>query len=161
MGGEVKGINGQQLRKFVIRPALDQLGLWSQEAEDLVFGTACQESGCGHYLHQLGNGPAVGIFQMEPRSYTDLCVWISQVRRKEWDRIWTHTGQIGRSGDWPPADQMIWDLKYAAMMCRMFYLRKPGAIPVTLAGQAAYWKRFYNTSLGKGTVEEYIRNYQK
>ena len=159
MGGEMTGINAKQLRQYIIRPALNELGLWTQEAEDLLIGTAAQESGCGHYLHQLGNGPAVGIFQMEPRSYDDLCVWISSNRKNEWTRIWTHTQQIGRDGNWPPATRMIWDLKFAAMMCRMFYLRKPGAIPSTLQGQAEYWKKYYNTAAGKGTVQEYIRNY--
>lgn len=155
------GINARQLRDYIIRPALEHIGLWSQESEDLVLGTACQESGCGTYLHQLGSGPAVGIFQMEPASYRDLCKWIDRNKENERGKIAIHLRTDFFSDSWPDADEMIWDLRYAAMMCRMFYLRKPGAIPPTLAGQAEYWKRFYNTSAGKGTPEQYVNNWRK
>ncbi len=44
----------------------------------------------------------------------------------------------------------------ACLFSRLHYLRQPGAVPDTLAGQAEYWKKYYNTICGKGTVERYI-----
>ena len=32
------------------------------------------------------------------------------------------------------------------------------AIPTTLTGQAAYWKKYYNTAAGEGTASQFIRN---
>ena len=58
---------------------------------------------------------------------------------------------------------MIGNLYYAAAMARVHYLRRPEALPpagdVEALGQ--YWKNFYNTFLGKGTVEEFVENYHR
>ena len=43
-----------------------------------------------------------------------------------------------------------------ALFARLHLLRCPGPIPDSLEGQAAYWKKHYNTILGKGTEEGYI-----
>lgn len=56
----------RQLRNL-IRRVLIGIGGYSEEAENLLMGTAAQESALGEYIRQLGNGPALGIFQMEPR----------------------------------------------------------------------------------------------
>lgn len=39
---------------------------------------------------------------------------------------------------------------------RLFYRLIPEAIPETIEGRAKYWKKYYNTVLGKGTVEHYL-----
>lgn len=44
----------------------------------------------------------------------------------------------------------------AMLFCRLRYMKAKGAIPATLEGRAAYWKQWYNTSAGKGTVADYI-----
>lgn len=49
----------------------------------------------------------------------------------------------------------------ATCMARVHYLRVREAIPSDLEGWARYWKRYYNTPLGKGTEEEFIANYKK
>ena len=55
----------------------------------------------------------------------------------------------------------MYDLAYQILSCRYHYLRCPGKIPNSLEGQARYWKQFYNTRKGKGTIQEYIKNYNK
>ncbi len=44
----------------------------------------------------------------------------------------------------------------AALAARLFLLTIPEKIPDTLKGQAAYWKKHYNTTKGKGTTREFI-----
>jgi hypothetical protein len=45
----------------------------------------------------------------------------------------------------------------ASTICaRLYYLTIPAAIPNTLQGRAEYWKKYYNSSLGAGTVQGYI-----
>lgn len=144
------------LRTYVIRPVLKDLGLWSEAAEKLLLGTACQESQCGRWLRQIGEGPAVGIYQMEPATHDDI-----------WNNFLDHRQAIARKvkltvcGLAPSAEQMAGNLIYATAMCRVHYLRVPDAIPPTLAEQAVYWKRFYNTELGKGRVEDYIKSWDR
>jgi hypothetical protein len=46
------GIDPLDLRKLVIAPALALIGLGGAAAEELMLGTALQESGCGRRLAQ-------------------------------------------------------------------------------------------------------------
>ena len=152
-------IDPTQLRHEVVRPALEWIDLYSKAAEDLLMGTAAQESRL-QYLKQLGTGPALGIFQMEPATHDDI--WdnylaynpelASQVRGLASQHKWTAN----------PARELVGNLMYAAAMSRVFYRRIKAALPEQgdVAGMARYWKNFYNTSLGAGTEEEFVRNYR-
>jgi len=150
-------IDSIQLLKFVIRPVLQNIGLWSIEAEQLVLGTACKESECGRWLKQLNNGPALGIYQMEPATHDDLWKNFSWVRKNE-EKLFEFVGHGSR---WPEAKDMVGNLDYATAMCRVHYLRMPEPIPVGLRKQAEYWKKFYNTPLGAGKVDEYIQSWER
>ena len=44
----------------------------------------------------------------------------------------------------------------ALIFCRLRYLAVPAAIPDTIEGRAHYWKKWYNSTAGKGTPEEYL-----
>jgi hypothetical protein len=142
------------LLKYVIRPVLKDLDLWSVEAEQLVLGTACQESKCGEYLVQLGGGPALGIYQMEPATHDDIWKNFLNYKVDLIDRLAAfYINGISK--------ELIGNLYYATAMCRIHYLRVPEKIPVGLHPQAAYWKKYYNTPLGAGTVNEYINSWER
>lgn len=143
------------LRDQVIRPVLVTLGLWSEAAEDLVLGTAAQESGL-RFLRQLGGGPALGLYQMEPATHDDI--WENFLRFR--------TGLAAavamfRSPSVPDRLQLTGNLLYATAMCRIHYYRVPAPLPSQgdVAGYAAYWKAHYNTAAGAGTEAEFARNY--
>lgn len=152
-------IDPKQLRYEVVRPSLEWIGLYSKEAEDLLMGTAAQESRL-QYLKQLGTGPALGIFQMEPATHDDI--WdnylafhpdlASQVRGLASQHKWTDN----------PARELVGNMMYAAAMSRVFYRRVKAALPEQgdVAAMARYWKRYYNTPLGAGTEAEFVRNYR-
>ncbi len=56
----------------IIQPTLQQLGLWSVAAEELLLGTALIESNLIH-RRQLGlGGPALSFFQMESATHNDI-----------------------------------------------------------------------------------------
>ncbi len=154
------GINAAQLREYVIQPALEEIGLYSMAAEELVLGTAAHESKLGAYLHQV-KGPALGIFQMEPATYRDIWErWLpgqKELAQRLREMTCGVAGPDGIITDAPAAATMIHDLRFAAAMCRVFYRRIKAPLPAAgdLVGQAAYWKRHYNTALGKGTPEQY------
>lgn len=150
-------INLPQFIEYVIQPTLSRLDLGGRAAEELLLGTAIQESRV-HYLHQLGAGPAEGVFQMEPNTHNDI--WTNYLAYKpELARKVNTLAMFNTDG----IQQMCGNMYYAAAMCRVHYLRVPKALPEAgdLEGQADYWKEFYNTFLGAGTVEEYIENYQE
>ena len=66
-----KMLAATQIRSMVIRPALSKINLWSPSAEELVLGTAIVESGLT-YIRQWGDGPALGLWQVEPSTQNDL-----------------------------------------------------------------------------------------
>lgn len=149
------GLSAQQLISLVIRPALEAIELYSPAAAELVLGTACQESNL-RYLHQLGHGPAKGLWQMEPATHDDL--WTNFINGRAKFREPLKSMSILAD-----PDEMVWNLLYAAAMCRVHYYRVKAPLPKVgkLEDQARYWKRYYNTVHGAGTVEEYIANWRK
>jgi hypothetical protein len=152
-------MNAGDFRELVVRPALQGSYLWSQVAENLLMGTAAQESRF-QYLEQI-RGPALGIFQMEPATHDDL--WLNYIRfssdRATKVRLWTVEQTL------PFAGEMAWNLRYAAIMCRVHYLRHEKSTPLPDSSDPALlgkvWKQVYNTPRGVGTVDEFIANYLK
>lgn len=145
-----------QLEDLIIR-ILKEFNLYSQEAVDLLLGTAAQESQFGRYIRQLGNGPALGIFQMEPNTEKDI--WENFIKFKpELKTKLFNKFHI----DKPSSELLEYNLAYQIIMARIHYYRVRESIPKeNLAGLAKYWKQYYNTPLGKGTPEEFIKNYGK
>jgi hypothetical protein len=140
-----------------IRPTLDYLKLGGIAAEELMLGTALQESGGGYRLVQAG-GPALGIWQMEPATHNDLWTnWIpgqsGLAKALEALRLAPFAGAVIELASNPI---------YACAMARLVYRRRPEPLPPygDLAAQAAYYKQWYNTPLGAATVEEYIEHWR-
>jgi hypothetical protein len=154
-------INSKQLRELIIRPTLKDMGMWSQSAENLLMGTAAQESHLGAYIKQVGKGPALGIYQCEPATHADIVKYIERNDSK----IFKDIGRLPVGVPYSNIDhnQLIYDLRYATFICRLHYYRKPEALPgeKDIDGLASYWKRHYNTIHGAGTVEEFKDNYMR
>lgn len=129
---------------------------YSENAVNLILGTIAQESAFGKYRRQLGNGPALGIIQMEPATFRDIVKNYLRYHHEIADKI----KALARVNEFNAIDLLNND-RLAVSMCRVHYLRCKGAIPATVKAQAKYWKIGYNTVLGKGTEEEFIKNYAK
>ncbi|MCX5863622.1 MAG: hypothetical protein NTW42_00890, partial [Deltaproteobacteria bacterium] len=115
------------------------------------------ESRFGTYLRQMGPGPALGVFQMEPATERDI--WDNFLRYHP-ELVLVITATTGATG---PGPHLRWNLAYQIAMARVHYLRKkqPMGGADDIAGMAAYWKQHYNTPLGKGTVDEFTANYRR
>jgi hypothetical protein len=152
------GVSPKHLLSYVIEPVLKDLGLYSPEAAQLLLATAAQESSLGEYLVQLGEGPALGIFQMEPNTHDDIYDNYLFYRPELRDSV-----EAFLFGGQPPEFNLVSNLAYMTAMARIHYLRVPEALPALgdIAGMARYWKKFYNTSEGKGTEEEFKHNFHR
>lgn len=127
----------------------------SDAAIELLLGTALKESGGLRWRVQLNRGPARGLFQMEPATYDDI-----------WRNYLAHRRPLADAirNAFTPADgtlefdQITHDDAYAALMARLKYYRVPAKLPPAgdRTAQATYWKTYYNTNLGKGTVAGYL-----
>lgn len=141
-------MNVRDLRNEVVRPALEHIDRWSLPAEQLVLATAVHESNAC-YLRQIGGGPALGLWQMEPATEEDI--WGNYlVYRKP---LASAVRALLASSP-SRTSQLVTNLLYGAAMARIHYLRDPRPLPP--AGDARAmgecWKRHYNTPLGAGTV---------
>lgn len=146
-------MNQDQLRKCIIVPALEAIDAYSEEAVELLMGTAAQESALGYFVKQI-TGPALGIFQMEPATHDDI--WNNYLKYKP-----DLAAKVRENSVFQQAQELAWNYKYAAMMARIHYLRCPGKLPNEVPLMARYYKEHYNTPLGKATESEFIDNYVK
>ena len=152
-------IDPDQFRTEIIKPALKYLGHYSEAAEELLLGTALVESGLV-YLRQLGGGPALGVYQMEPAAHEDI--WDNYLEQS--NKLHLGRDVIGMVGEeFTKLESLVSNLAYATAMTRIHYLRVPEPLPAVgdLEGQARYWKQYYNTHLGKGTVAKYVLTMRK
>ena len=107
---------------------------------NLLAETMAVESDYGKYNYQMNGGPARGFYQMEPDTLNDL----------RWNYIRYH----------PEYTRYLYgtllDLDYATIIATLQYLRFNEPIPSTRLERAYYWKKHWNTRLGKGTVKQYL-----
>lgn len=146
------GLDAKQLRLLVIRPTLQKIGMWSLAAERLLLATAIAESRL-KYLRQLPAGPALSIYQIEPGTNADIWKNYLSFRPMLANTVW------GLAGGWMARErEVIGNLYYATALARLVYrrARPPLPHPDNLAEMAFYWKEFFNTKKGKGTISGFV-----
>lgn len=161
-----------QLRNEVIIPVLDYLQPqipFSNEAVDLLLMTCAHESNMGHYIKQV-EGPALGIYQMEPYTEKDIYGSYLAYNKALLHRVNRLVGSV--IGVVP---SLVCNLMYSTAMARVHYYRDSAPLPqkvnyvypdgfdrdAYLSALAKYAKRVYNTVEGKATVEDYKDAYVK
>ncbi len=150
-------LNEPQVKDLIDR-VLKKMDLHSPEASDLVYKTGKVESGY-KYLRQI-KGPARGLFQCESWVAVDICknylAYRKSLMRKVADATKVKLSYFidPKEDDW----SYILETNIAAQiaMCRLHYRRIPKPLPSSLEGQAKYWKKYYNSMAGRGTVEDFL-----
>jgi hypothetical protein len=149
-----------QLRSFIVIPTLQALdkaqpGIDVPAARNLVLGVAAQESG-GKYLAQFPVGPARGLWEIEPATLHDLeknflayhptleAVIVSLMMPAESDE-----------------EQLVSNLTYSCAIARLLLYRIKAPLPAAtdIRGLGQYWKTYFNTPAGGGTVDEFVANF--
>lgn len=153
--------NARQFRDLILKPVLHGIDAWSQPAEDILVMTMAHESNGGTYLHQLGNGPACGIYEMEVGTFNDL--WIRTLKDPD-NKLHALLPKIMVACNLavePKAEEMNGNLYLATAMARVYYLRIRAPIPSDLNDMALYAKKYWNTEFGKATPQNYLSAYLK
>lgn len=145
--------------KTVVGPVVRQLGAGGAGAQELLLGTAVHESGCFRYRRQIGGGPALGYFQMEPSTHDDI--WANFLAYRP-----TLAAKVDRYLGANPVDRyraLERNDRYGAAMARVHYMRVSAPLPAAgnIMAQARYWKRHYNTPLGAGTPRGYVHSWRR
>jgi hypothetical protein len=149
-------------RRFIVTPALQELSfdMCSPAAVELLVGTALIESRLellkqGRERPGDGEGVALGLYQIEPRSHDDL--WLNYLAYQPQIRA---AFSIYRQ---QPSSRLITDLAYATKIARLIYWRSPKPLPNAgdLNGLAQMWKQVYNTMMGAGDPNDFVRVYNQ
>ena len=142
----------------IIKTATELIYMGSPAVEDLLLGTAATESHLGKYDKQIGGGPALGIYQMEPATLNDI--YDNYLAHRPW---WADQLSKVVGCDKPHLDKLQYDPIYSTIMARLHYRRVKFPLPGhgDIIGYAQYWKDHYNTRHGKGTVQKFINDYKR
>jgi len=172
-------IDINQLKYFVITQVLDYLELNYPAAVNLILGTAAQESHCGSYIKQIGfnkvlTAGGLGIYQMELATAKDILINCLSYKKDLFKKISSLyfggsldcflNGSDTKEDRDLLACNLIGNLYFSTAMCRIHYLRVKEVLPddaKNINRLGCYWKKYYNTELGKGTVEEFVSNYKR
>lgn len=155
-----------ETRTQIIRPALQAVDLWSDAAENLLLVTGAQESGYA-FIQQIGGGPALGFWQMEPATHDDCWANYIEYRRPLLHALWDVAGTAdlvdGSGGEMPNSDLLMTNPQYACAMARVKYLRSTLPLPEAndAAGMWAIYKAVYNTAAGAATEAEFMNAWDR
>lgn len=133
------------------------IGLWSPASNDMVLGTGAQESGYTS-IRQLGGGPALSYWQIEPATHDDCWTNFLDFRPALAAKV-----RALINGANPTSDLLLTSIPYAIAMCRIRYYRVKEPMPDygDLDGYAAYYKKYYNTPGGAATTDEFLGNWHR
>ncbi len=145
-----------QFRESIVKSTLNDLLLYSPEAEELLVFTCATESIGGTYVRQL-QGPALGIYQMEPETYTDI--WANYLHNQNNLRMILITNfDVSRI---PSPERMIYDMRFSTAIARIFYARFKEPLPKIDDVDNIWWyyKRYWNTEKGSAKKDISISHY--
>lgn len=136
------GIHAVDVRELIVRPTLEQLNEWSPAAENLLIGTAAQESQLGFRLHTSTlNG--LGMYRISAQ--THIQVWdeflITDPELASRLRGLASQQQFLKS----PHTELITNLSYATGVAWMIYKRHQLALPdpTNIRELAKCWFKYY------------------
>lgn len=141
-------MDAEVFREEIIRPALKLTGTWSNEAENLLLGTALSESNID-VLRQIGGGPALSFYQIEPATYHD-CLRYLALKKELKERILSAC----YLDVFPPEECLIWNLRLATLIARVKYWMIPEKLPFYRDAESLceYYIKYYNAG-GSATMD--------
>ena len=134
--------SAQDLRTYVVADTLHYLDEWSQSGENLLVGTAIQESGLGFCLK---SGVRLGIYHLSPSHHRS---------------IWGLAGQ--RSFIEHPHRELLTNLRYATAIAWCVYQKAgcklPAADNIEALGET-WFRHFHRKPTGRAM--DFVRNYRE
>ena len=162
------GIYVNDLRELIIRPTLKYLNEWSQTAENLLLGTAAQESQLGFNM-QSGIDDGLGLYSISAKTHTQ--VWdeflVTDPELASRLRGLASQQQFLKS----PHSELVTNLSYASGVAWMIYKRCHVKLPDSgnIHEMAKFWLCHYcardnNAQLISGdevAIDNFVHNYRK
>lgn len=140
---------------------------YSKQALSLVAGTGYVESKYLHTKQQVNNFRydlhAVSYFQIEYNTFKDLIHNYLRFKNQV-DIIHKYSKTSDNTINEGNLLQVFAELEdnflLSVVVCRMLYYRQPESLAGDVLGIAKYWKKYYNTKHGKGTIKKFVEEYK-
>ena len=150
-------MEAQQLLDYIIKPTLKYMGgnYDSKNARMLLLATAAIESKCGYYIKQI-NGPALGIWQMEPATHDDTFDNCDAIN-VEGSALLPRLRKLMLIIEPSVSGCLVYSPMYACAMARLKYSMDIAPLPDcdNIRAVFDYYKRIYNTPAGASTYEKF------
>lgn len=121
-----------------------------EEAVLLLCETAAAETLCGTLPDRTRNGAGRGLCQCDEVPFYDTTKRAAQADVIALEKAFDFNL---RELKW---NEITYSPLLAMVLCRLHYKLRPGAIPRTMEARGEYWKKHYNTVLGRGSVKDYV-----
>ena len=121
-------------------------------ATNLLLETAAAETCLGLYQDPTPGGAGMGLCQHDLIAFQDI------IQRTPMRIVKTIHMEFGYDIRKLVHTNLADDPLLSFIFCRLHYRLRPEPIPSSLRGRAEYWKQFYNSMAGKGTVSHYMDN---
>lgn len=146
------GIESRGYIDFVINTVCLYLGTGKENAKKMLKETCAVETQLGTFEDRHPDKLGVGAYQFDQIALDDLKKETDTRHKRKVKRLW------GYDIDTIALKDLADDFLLATICCRLKYLRIPQAIPDNYLNRGVYWKKYYNTSKGKGTIEHYYES---
>ncbi|MBB2155185.1 hypothetical protein HLH33_02485 [Gluconacetobacter diazotrophicus] len=141
------------IKRGIVAPVVLDLDIPGDEFARVQLMTGIGNAETGYRTRRQVDGPALGYWQVEPRTHDDL--W------RNWLCARPALAEVARSylpsqfEDRPDAQALVLSDRYAACIATLVFYRSPVALPPrgNARAQCAAWKAGYNTSLGAGAID--------
>ena len=140
--------------KSIAEETLHTLDMYSDDALSLVMRTGWAESGYRALKGATSGNPALGFWQVEPVTAKDTLDNYVKFRPSIKEKL-LYLGLNESNLEFC----LLSNIALQVAFCRLKYRRDSKPIPPSenIEEQAKYWKRVYNTELGKGTVAHFLQ----
>lgn len=122
------------------------------KAVNLLLETAAAETQLGTLRDPTPDGAGMGLTQGDPIGVRDVALRVRYKDVKIIEACFGFDIRVLRHSD------LAWCPVKAFVFTRIKYKLRPEVIPVTLKWRTRYWKYFYNSKLGKGTVRHFAES---
>lgn len=153
--------NYMRLVKATLREMESAFGIpYSTAAYALIVGTAVAESDL-LFIYQV-RGPARGLLQMEPFTAYDLLKYTARSgkRTAALQTLGYDRKALRALSEAEFELRLASDLRLQVILARLLYWRIRAPLPRAVRGLALYWKRYYNTRLGKGVPSKWVARFR-
>ncbi|MDX1692992.1 MAG: hypothetical protein R3208_04465 [Ketobacteraceae bacterium] len=157
--GEEVGISASELKEYVVRPTLRELGVWSPAMEALLLGTAAQASQFGFHIKK---GRGLGIFSIDSGTHRE--VWDNFLAFDPDKASYIRGTASQREFLKEPDHELITNLVYATAIAWGVYASQEVELPEEASdvqALAQIWHNLYPRQDTTATPADFVENYRK